>query len=84
MMNVVGHKGRQEVLSLTAVLLKLQVFWNVTMFCWVSGSGCVEDLQFLHLQGPAVQELLDPEDEGDLSKHWQLLTQQNSATFQRI
>jgi hypothetical protein len=63
-MNIVGHKGRQEVLSLTAVLLKLQVFWNVTLCCWVSGSGCFEDVKFLHLQGLAVQELLDPEDEG--------------------
>ena len=44
--------------------VKIQVLWNVTAFCWVSGSGCFEGLLFLHLQGPAVQELFDPEDEG--------------------
>ena len=75
-MNVVEQKGRYEVpplplslppslsLSLshthTAVLVKIQVFWDVTLFCWVSGSGCFEGLQFLHLQDPAVQELLHP------------------------
>jgi len=46
MMNVVGHKGRYKVLSLTAVLMKIQVLWNVTLFCWVSGSGCLEGFIF--------------------------------------
>ena len=43
--------------------MKIQVFWDVTLFCWVSGSGCFEGLHFLHLQDPAVHELLDPDDE---------------------
>lgn len=34
------------------------------LFCWVSASRCLEGLQFHHLQGPAVRELLDPEYEG--------------------
>ena len=64
MTNAAEHKGRHEVLSLTAVLLKIPVLWHVTLFCWVNGSGCFEALQFLHLQGQAVQELLNLEDEG--------------------
>jgi hypothetical protein len=27
----------------TAALLKIQVFWDVTLCCWVSGSRCVKD-----------------------------------------
>jgi hypothetical protein len=36
-------------------------------FYWVSGSGCLDGLQFVHLQDPAVQELLDPEDKGTVN-----------------
>jgi hypothetical protein len=60
-MNVVGHKARHKVL--TAVLLKIQVFWYMLLCHLVRSYQCFKESQFLHFQSSAVQELLDPEDE---------------------
>jgi hypothetical protein len=41
----------------TVVLLKIWLFWDVTLHCVVSSSQCFKGAQHLHVQGQAVQEL---------------------------
>jgi hypothetical protein len=50
---------RTEVL--TVVLLKIWVFWDVTVCHWASNSWCLEEPWCLHLQGQAVQVSLKME-----------------------
>ena len=37
------------------LLLRIQVFWDVTRYHWVSDGWCFEGLLCLHLQGLRVQ-----------------------------
>lgn len=49
------------------VLFRLQVFWDVTMCCWVSAFRGFEESCRLHLQGKVLEEVLGflaLEDEG--------------------
>jgi hypothetical protein len=39
----------------TAVLLKVQVFWDVIPYCQACGSGCLGALQHFHIQGSTGQ-----------------------------
>jgi hypothetical protein len=48
---------------------RIQVFWNVTLYCWVSGSLHFEGLHWHHLQGCTVHE-----------GHFGLLTLPNECT----
>jgi hypothetical protein len=41
----------------------LWIFWDVMLCCWVNSSGHVEGPYCHHLQGQAVQEQFDPQDE---------------------
>ena len=41
----------------TVVLLKILLFWDVTLHCGVSCSRCFKGAQHLHFQSQAVQEL---------------------------
>jgi len=48
---------------LTAVLLGIQAFWNVTLCCWAKDSWRFKGSCYLHLQGsrPAAQEKFFPD-----------------------
>jgi hypothetical protein len=65
------HSDKASVVGfevLTMVLLKIQVFWNVTLNHWVSSSCGFEVTHAFTCMGQAAQEflpgLLDPEDRG--------------------
>lgn len=77
MMNVVGHKERNEVISLTAVLLKIQVFWNVTFVLLGKRFWMFRKITVPSSSGPSGQRIAWPWRwrQSDLSKHWELLTQ---------
>jgi len=50
---------------LTVILLKIQVFLDVTLCLWGNSSGPFKGSHFLYHLGNAVQE--DPKDEGPVS-----------------
>jgi hypothetical protein len=43
---------------LTAVLLKIYVFWDVVLCCWVSGAWCFEGPKVFQLHIPVVKEAI--------------------------
>jgi hypothetical protein len=57
------------------VLLKFQVFWDVTLCCWASTSGCFEGLLCLHLRVQAFDYLT--------LRGRELLAQHHSVTSQK-
>jgi len=44
-----------QVVGFSLVLLKIQVFWVVMLWCWVHSIWCFKGSQCPHLQGEAVQ-----------------------------
>ena len=49
------HDNLQDLRSSQICCWRFWTFWNVMLWCWVSGFLCSEESQCLHLQGDAVE-----------------------------